>query len=80
MPDPWLKVWFEPSLHRKVVHAESQLMDTSQNLFRVAFRDDAGKQLAIPLPDTALRMLVETGAGLLGISLQEKAPNPSADK
>jgi hypothetical protein len=69
MADPYLSIW--PVIpDRKVNNAVAQRVDEYQRLYRVAFADSAGKQLAIQLPDTALRNLVETGAALLGLVLQ----------
>lgn len=65
MPDPMYQAWPEPSHHRKVVRAQAQMEVGGQNTFVLVFEDSAGKQLKVQIPETALRIVVETGAKLL---------------
>lgn len=71
MHDPMLNQWPDHSRGRIVIKAESQAVDAYQKLYRVVFADSADKQMAIQLKEPDLRSIIETGAALLGYTLQK---------
>lgn len=64
MADPWLSIWPQDN-SRRVFDAKVQAVDVAQGLYRIAFRDTAGKQLAVQIPLSALKTVAATAAALV---------------
>ncbi len=64
MDDPDISVWPEPTRHRSVVKVEIE--PVGRGLYRIVFRDSAGKQMVIQLPREALQSVVDSAAEILG--------------
>jgi endo-1,4-beta-mannosidase len=64
MADPLLSIWPTDNT-RRVVKAEAQIVNVDQRVYRIAFMDSVGKQLAVQIPLAAVRTISETAEAIL---------------
>ena len=63
MVDRLLSIW-PMDKTRRVIKAEAQVVDAHPGLYRIAFMDSAGKQLAVQVPRSVLQTIVESASAL----------------